>query len=335
MLLDKILFDKISILGKDLLNKCGLKNEPQNIQDMSIFLKYLKNEIENNESASSILIAKILFSFTSSIEVRDRHVSARIFEDIFCSLFNIPCTDTINRNNPAIPNYIKKYDIFNNPTDDWKISDDLAKNKREKADVIIKSYNISLKTLKGQAFDEKGNRIDNDQNNEINVGSFSYRALLTGIIDISKLKDRKGGLGSGKQVREFVLDPIKNSGNQIEFLNRLKDFFKYVYSEDLYLVLKSHYRIDFILIPCNSFINTIFDLYSKDEQEFEKVFYRWENNNLRLNKTNLLIFMDKYGYKYDRININLSNITNNDILSNFENNISENIERELKKLITF
>ncbi len=79
-------------------------------------------------------------------------MSARIFEDIFCLMFDVSCSDASFRSNPSVPDYILTYNKFNSISDDWKISDDLAKNKREKADVIIDKYKISLKTLKGQAY---------------------------------------------------------------------------------------------------------------------------------------------------------------------------------------
>ncbi len=46
MLLDKLLLDKISIIGKDILNKCELKSAPQNIDEMCTFLNYLNESSE-------------------------------------------------------------------------------------------------------------------------------------------------------------------------------------------------------------------------------------------------------------------------------------------------
>ena len=66
-------------------------------------------------------------------------------------------------------------------------------------------------------------------------------------------------------------------------------------------VLKSNYRIDFILIPNKTVINTILKLYKDQEPNFEKVFYRWENNNLRLNWKNLLYYIEKFNFEYFRI----------------------------------
>ena len=110
----------------------------------------------------------------------------------------------------------------------------MAGNKREKADISIDNYHISLKTLKGYVYDKDGNvlpkkiinnsgdEIKNEQNNELNVGSLSFRALLKGVLPDEELKalgDRKKGLGSGSAVRKSMLDKIK-------FYNKTEDFKK-------------------------------------------------------------------------------------------------------------
>ena len=78
----------------------------------------------------------------------------------------------------------------------------------------------------------------------------------------------KVGLGSGKQLRDNIFNPILNLNKQEHFYKKLKEFLSYVYEDDIYIVLKSHYRIDFILIPNSSFINTILKLYKEHENYF-------------------------------------------------------------------
>ena len=82
MILDKLLFEQISSIGKSLLNKSGLHSVPQNIEEMGKFLESSKVAYEKGEF-DGLLFANILFGFVSNIDVRDRHVTARIFEDIF------------------------------------------------------------------------------------------------------------------------------------------------------------------------------------------------------------------------------------------------------------
>lgn len=331
MILDSLLFSNINIIGKSLLKECALDSTPQNIEEMKTFLEHLKKSIYNNDF-KGILIANILFSFVSDINVRDRNTTARTFEDIFSSLFGCRCTDGFLRNNPNPTETILNYDKLC-INESWKISSDLSGNKREKTDLIIDNYNISLKTLKGMAFDKVGNIIDTSCNNELNVGSFSYRALLKGIIpdsDLQSLSDRKSGLGSGSQLRKNIFDPILKYNKKDEFYTKLNDFLNYVYEDDIYIVLKSHYRIDFILIPNKTFVNTILKLYQEYEYNFEKVFYRWENNNLRLNLKNLLDYIIKFNFEYFRININLSQIDSNHEFNVMKELIEKDIQNYLK-----
>lgn len=332
MILDSLLFSNINIIGNSLLKECGLNRTPQNIYEMKKFLEYLNASINNN-NFKGILIANILFSFVSDINIRDRNVTSRVFEDIFSSLFGCSSTDASHRNNPIPTQNILNYDYLCT-NENWKISSDLSGNKREKTDLLIDKYNISLKTLKGIAYDKDGSIIDSTFNSELNVGSFSFRALLKGIIPDSNLKtlsERKSGLGSGLQLRKNIFNPVLNYNKKDEFYNKLKDFLSYVYEDDVYIVLKSNYRIDFILIPNKTFINAILKLYKEQEHNFESVFYRWEGNNLRLNWKNLLDYIKEFNFEYFRININLNKINSNDKFNTMKELIEENIRDYLKK----
>ena len=331
MILDKILFSQIEAIGKSLLEECGLKSTPENIDEMNLFLCELKKSIEKNEFKGA-LIANILFSFVSNVDVRDRNTTARTFEDIFSALFGTESTDTTSRINPEPTEELKKLDFLCDGLD-WKISTDLAGNKREKTDLYIEDYEISLKTLKGKVYDIDDSVLDTDINPELNVGSLSYRALLKGIISDEKLKalsDRKSGLGSGRQLRENIFNPILESRKKDEFYERLKIFMNYVYEDDVYIVLKSHYRIDFILIPNKTFLNAIYKTYMDKENEFEKIFYRWENNNLRLQWTNILKSADEFGFPYYRINIQLKNFEENKQIKAMKNIVEENLKDFIK-----
>lgn len=334
MILDSLLFSNIDVIGKKLLQEAGLKETPQNIYEMKKFLEHLNTSIELNDF-KGIVIANILFSFVSDIKVRDRNTTARIFEDIFSALFGEHSTDTSSRNNPKPTEELKKLDYLCNGLD-WNISSDLAGNKREKTDLYIKDYEISLKTLKGPVYTIDGTIVDTDVNGELNIGSLSYRALLKGILSDEKLNalsDRKSGLGSARQLRENIFNPILESGKQDKFYERLKTFMNYVYEDDIYIVLKSHYRIDFILIPNKTFLNAIYKTYKEKENIFEKVFYRWENNNLRLNWIALLNCIKEFDLEYFRININLSNINKNLEFNLMKNMLETNIRKYLEKNI--
>lgn len=334
MILDKLLFDNISIIGKNIIKELNLDTAPSNVEEMHKFLELIKKKIELDDFEGA-LIGKILFSFVSSKEVRDRNTTSRTFEDIFSSLFEQTSTDKSVRTNPVTNEEISE---FNKLTEDydWSISGDLSGNKREKSDLNIGDYKISLKTLKGPCYEIDGTCSDKNSNNELNVGSFSYRSLLIGIIpsdNLARLGDRKGGLGSKRQIRKNVLNVINENNNQEKFASRLKLFLRYVYEEDVYIVLKSNFQLKFILIPNDSFVNTIVDTYKKNESEFENIFYRWENNNLRIPWKNLLKNMGTYGYNYEEININLASCLSNKTLIDFEKDISDRINNFFVKNI--
>ena len=334
MILDSLLFSNINIIGKSLLQEAGLDGIPQNIYEMKTFLTHLNRSIEANDF-KGIVIANILFSFVSSIDVRDRNTTARTFEDIFSALFGCKCTDGFLRNNPKPTQTILDYDSVCSG-ENWKISADLSGNKREKTDLRIEKYDISLKTLQGMAYDINGKIIDRRFNAELNVGSFSYRALLKGIIpdkELQSLSDRKSGLGSGTQLRNNIFNPILKNNKKDLFYKKLKDFLTYVYEDDVYIVLKSHYRIDFILIPNKTFIDSILKLYKEQEYNFEKVFYRWENNNLRLQWKNLLRCIEEFKLEYFIINIDLSKINNNNRFNDMKKLLEKSIREYLENNI--
>ncbi len=333
MYLDKILFDELEELGTELKRKAGLKNNPKNIEEMSKFILQIKKEIDN-ESFCGAMIGTLLYRFVTSLEVRDRQTTSRLFEDLFSALFGVKATDENTRKTPIVPTYIKELDTICEGKS-WSISGDLATNRREKADVIIGSYEISLKTLKGSAYNSSGEITDKSLNKEVNVGSLSFRALFKNILPDEKLDtigDRKKGLGSGKQLREYVFDVIVEHNAQKDFYQRLKLFMDYVYQEDLYLVLKSDYNITFYLIPNASFRETILDLYQKNEKSFESVWYRWENNNLRMDWVKLIDFMKQYEHPFYKIDILLTKAVHSVKMKTFENSVRKAIVSSIQEL---
>lgn len=333
MILDKYLINQLETIGKRILDYAGLKSAPTNIQEMYTFLESFQKLSHLNDNAAA-LVCEILFSFVTSEEVRDRHTSPRDFEDIFCSLFGTISTDTVNKSNPLVENEIVKYDLYSE-NEDWNISTDLSGNKREKADVFIGDYALSLKTLKGKSINAHGIVTDNNFNKEINLGSFSYRALFKGILSdeqLTTLSDRKSGLGSGKQIRKNVLDPINYNKKNKLFLERLHTFFKYVYTDDLLILIKSNYRIVFYLIPNNSFVESICKLYEYDEGNFEKVWYRWENNNLRFQLNNFIENIKRFSLPIYEINIDLSVFEKNVAIREFNEKIFKCIQENIEKI---
>ena len=181
-----------------------------------------------------------------------------------------------------------------------------------------------------------GEEIKNNQNDELNVGSLSYRALLKGILpddELDKLGDRKSGLGSGGAIRENMLDRIKFFNKGDLFKERLNLFMNYVYDEDLYIVLKSNYKITWYLIPSKSFIDAILMTYELDEPNFQKIWYRWENNNLRMNWPSIIAKLESYRLKYKKIDMNFGNAVHAESIHRFKENIENMIQKEIENLM--
>ncbi len=343
MILDQLLFEKIEPVGKSILNKANLHNPPSNYIEMYNFLSEVKKSIEA-EDFDGLLIGNIFYSFVSSIEVRDRKTTARTFEDIFSALFGLKASDTQKRCNPSPTPELLALDALNDKNESWKISSDITGNKREKADIFINNYEISLKTLRGFAYDKDdkllpkkivmydGDTIENSDNPELNVGSFSFRALLKGLLneeDLSKLGDRKKGLGSGSEIRKNVLNKIKEYNKQSEFEKRLALFLKFVYDEDMYIVLKSNYKMTWYLIPSESFQKCILESYKKDEEHFESIWYRWENNNLRIHWKPIIEKLKLYKLDYKYIEFSLGKSVHSEKMNSFRNELNQEIENKI------
>lgn len=305
MVLDKALFQKLNTFSKNLCEFYNIE-EPKNRDTLCTYLNTLENGLELGE-INSLFIGMTLYEFITSKEVRDRHTTARIFEDIFGKLIGVVPTDTENRTNPETSEVIRNYDSLCEGLS-WKISTDLSSNKREKADHKIDNYKLSIKTLKGKLYDINGNIEDNSFNGEINIGSLSHRALFLGITD-RPLTDRKGGLGSATQMTQ-LLNEIKENGNFDEFKRRINDFVSYVYEDDILIVFKSGYKMDITLIPSETFVKAINCALNVPYEisDFTKIWSRWENNNLRINYLPLMKVITEQNLKYHKFVLDLENV---------------------------
>jgi hypothetical protein len=333
MYLDKLIIENLPLIGRSLLDKNNLER-PKNTKNLFVFFELFKRDLQER-NFEGLFLGSVLFNFVTSDEVSKRKTTSRVFEDIFASLFSTSSTDVKVRQNPTVPAEIKKLDILCKNLD-WTISDDLSSNKREKSDIKIDNYNVSVKTLIGPSYNHKGIIIDKNENEEVNVGSFSFRALLIGIIpdsDLNKIKDRKGGLGSSKQIREKVLNVIKSEKKENEFLERLRLFLNYVYTEDILIVQKSNYRIKFYLVSSQKFVETLLKTYVEKENRFEEIWYRWENNNLRLRWKKLLLMMNEFNFEYNEIEIDLSLAIQHPQINSLFRDVKEVVTIYLKKNI--
>ena len=305
MVLDKVLFKKLNTFSKNLCNSYNIK-EPKSRDTLCTYLTTLENALELGE-INSLFIGMTLYEFITSKDVRDRHTTARIFEDILGELIGVIPTDTENRTNPETTDTIRKYDSLCSELN-WKISTDLSSNKREKSDHKIDNYKLSIKTLKGKLYDINGNIEDNSFNGEINIGSLSHRAIFLGLTD-RPLTDRRGGLGSATQMTQ-LLNKLKQNGKFDEFKKRINNFVNYVYEDDILIIYKSGYKMDITLIPSETFVNAI-NIALSDKYEitdFTKIWSRWENNNLRINYLPLMKVITEQNLKYYKFMLDLENV---------------------------
>lgn len=294
MILDSVFNIALKEIGKEIVEEKLSNKQLENIEDLFEIFNTIKKGLENKEIKYGLL-GYIFYNFISSIEARKRKVTSRNVEDLLAYFLGGSVRDETTRENPTVPQNIKELDsLCENET--WKISDDLATNKREKDDIKILNYTISIKTLVGSTYGKEGNLINNkDCNNELNVGSVSYRALLKGILDddeLQKLSDRKGGLGSKAQLKNSIFNKLTSEKKEI-FIKRLLLFFEFLYSDDFFILLKENFRIRIILFTGEGFRLALKKAWDEDLDEFLSIFYRWENNNLRIMWQKLLPYLPK------------------------------------------
>ena len=75
-----------------------------------------------------------------------------------------------------------------------------------------------------------------------------------------------------------------------------------------------------VFIPYDTFDKAIIESLNQNDpiEEFTKIWYRWENNNLRIRFSSLMNMINKLNLYYDDITLNLENIFKN---KEFMNNI--------------
>ncbi|MDN5109397.1 hypothetical protein PJV99_04545 [Aliarcobacter butzleri] len=291
----------------EFMSQNGLTPQLNNISDIkNFFSKLSENQNNQNDKLSQYILTYIYYKFSEK-EVRLRKVTSRDFEDFIGNIYNLVPTDSIAKSNPPISVEIEKLHnefekrkeldvtikdlmldkVLTKESGEekyWSIAGDLCKNKREKSDILESTTDedieISIKTLKG--------KIDGDNaNTEINIGSLSYRSLFIDIFN-DNLGDRKAGLGSGAQMYK-LLKQIEENQKLEDFKNRLKIFLDYLYGEDDFLIAyKSDKKMQIFFFEGKKLVNLLTKLLDKDIKLFSEIFYRWENNNLRIQINKLL-----------------------------------------------
>ena len=275
---------------QEILEKNALSKTLESIDSLKIFFEKIAAN-QDDDNLVSQYIAYYMYHKFSEKDVRLRKVSSRTFEEFIGSIYGLRPTDDNEKPNPIISDEIKLIseefsrrketdELLRELMKNWTIAGDLRSNKREKADIIQGDIEISIKTLKGKL------EFDN-ANTEINIGSMSFRSLFIGIYN-ENLGDRKAGLGSGAQMLK-VLRKIEVDGNLNLFKQRIKIFLQYLYSnDDFFIAYKSDIRMQLFFFKGLELVELLTKLLDKDLELFSQIFYRWENNNLRIQINKLL-----------------------------------------------
>jgi len=257
----------IKLIRDYLENKGIVKNTISNIDEVYEFFKYLSLP-ESCNKFNSLYILNYINQYIADDEVAKRKTSSRVFEDLIAILFNGEVTDSTKRSNikSEVP------DCFNN------VKDIIAGNKREKIDLIFdNNYGISLKTLIMK-------------NKEINLGSFKSKVLFDGFGVSKYLTERKTdskiGLGSRPRLKK-LFEKLKTDGYYEDFSQRFSNMFNYIFADDIILAIKDTGKLYLYFFKGDEFTNFVSQKVSNIE-ELLQVINRWENNSIRIDRTNLI-----------------------------------------------
>ena len=126
---------------------------------------------------------------------------------------------------------------------------------------------------------------DSNANLELNAGSLSFRSLFVGIVSnerLNRLSDRRGGLGSGRQMLQLYRE-IETDNRWRIFTDKLKLFLEYLYGDvDLLIAFKEGERMTIHFIEGESFVRVLSEFAMDGPTSLAGVIHRWENNNIRL-----------------------------------------------------
>ncbi|WP_285819188.1 hypothetical protein [Helicobacter bilis] len=225
----------------DYLRQCSVLKEIESITDIYNFFVYLQ---ENKHTFNTLYIYNYLYHFISSNEVAKRKTSARVFEDLLAILFNAQVADTKQRKNLSY----EVSDCFIN------VKDNIASNRREKADVIFTNgYSFSVKTLIAK-------------NKEINMGSFEKKVLFDSLKVDNYLSERTSsdgaGVGSKPQFLK-LLTLIETLSSYESFREKFNKMVEFIYADDLLLAIKDDTKMQLYFLSGKELVRLFHSLSEK------------------------------------------------------------------------
>lgn len=160
------------------------------------------------------------------------------------------------------------------------VKDIIAKNRREKADVIFGNYQISLKTLM-------------QENSEINMGSFEKRVLFDGLNVDSYLVERRGsnnaGLGSKALLLNLfsVMITLGKDDVWAKFSHKFIKMVAEIYTDDTIIAIKNDKFMSLYFFSSDEILE-IFRSFCGSPKELLKILNRWEGNSIRVDRSPFL-----------------------------------------------
>ena len=168
----------------------------------------------------------------------------------------------------------------------------------------------------------------------------SYRALFSGILDagrLDKIKDRKGGIGSAKQL-EDLFKYISENNKWEDLKKRLEIFLDYLYSDMGFLIaFKMGKIMELHIFDGKSFVECIMKAAEKPEN-LTKIINRWENNNIRIKWPTLLDCLKNLNYvkkdgTYNEIKLDFCTIPDNNPISKIITEEKENVNKKIQEIL--
>lgn len=310
-----------------------LKEPVETLNGIYNFFVDLNKKIENNDIKAKF-IGMCLFDFVSKEEIRDSNMAAENFEKI---LGNILCGDVLGeKNRPIVTITLDVIDLLKEYSEGQQEQaySDLEENKRKKADIKCGKLILSAKTLKGPLFDINLIITDKYHRYELNIGSFSYYALLVGLLDdeeIKNLGERKGALGSKKKLIKSIYTRLKDKNKWDEFVERFERFGNYIFGDiDFVVGFKSGYKMKLRFFHGKDFIDKWVEVLKTDYKKFFAILNRWENGNPRVLYTSLFRALKKEK-KLNEVELHFDQVMKNEQVKAFKENMREIIKEEIFK----
>ena len=240
--------------------------------NVDILAQFFEELSTSKSKFNSAYLHYFLYHNICKESIAKRKTTSRDLEDVLATIFDGTITDEFKRTNKNDDNWFLENDI---------VTGSAISNKREKSDIVFDKgeniYEISVKTLM-------------QNNKEINFGSFEKITLFGGF-GIEGLLTERGkkktvGLGSKPQLKA-LLEKLQENNFYDKFQARFCELVKFVFSEDLIVLVKNKTVMDLYFVKGQDFVDLLCNI-SNSPQEFITLINRWEGNSIRMDRSKIL-----------------------------------------------